>query len=73
MARSVELDQPAVVHDPVDHRGRELVVGEDRPPLLKLDVGRDHEAPPLVAVRHHLEQQPRPGDRRPARCRTHPV
>ena len=28
-------------------------------PPPELDVGRDDETPPLAAVRHHLEQQPR--------------
>ena len=62
VARPVGLDQPAVVHHAVDHRRGELVVAEDRAPLPELDVGRDDEAPPLVAVQHHLEEQPRPGD-----------
>ena len=58
-ARPVGLDQPAVVDDPVDHRRGEPVVAEDRAPPPELDVGRDDETPPLAAVRHHLEQQPR--------------
>ena len=59
MARPPELDEPPVMHDPVDHRSRELVVPQDRPPFAELDVGREDYAPPLVAGGDHLEQQPR--------------
>lgn len=60
LARPVELDEPAVVHDAVDERGGELVVAEHDSPFGELDVGGDHQAPLLVAVAQHLEQQPRP-------------
>lgn len=32
------------MHDPVDHRSRELVVPQDRPPFAELDVGREDHA-----------------------------
>lgn len=60
LARPVELDEPAVVHDAVDERGGELVVAEHDAPFGELDVGGDHRAPLLVAIAQHLEQQPRP-------------
>ena len=60
LARPVELDEPAVVHDAVDERGGELVVAEHDTPFGELDVGGDYQAPLLVAIAQHLEQQPRP-------------
>lgn len=61
MAGAEELDEPRVVDDPVDHGRGELVVAQDGAPLGELDVGRDDQAAPLVAVRRHLEQHPRAG------------
>ena len=59
LAGAVELDEPAVVDQPVDDGRGELVVAEHGAPLAELDVrGHDH-APLLVAVAHHLEEQPR--------------
>ena len=49
-----------MVDEPVYRRRGELVVAEHRAPLAELDVGGDDHAPLLVAVAHHLEQQPRP-------------
>lgn len=60
VARPVELDQPAVAHDAVDDRRRELVVREDGAPPAELDVGGEYDAPPLVALGYHLAGQPRP-------------
>ena len=51
-----------MMHNPVDHRRRELVVSQDRSPFAELDVGREDHAPPLVAAGNHLEQQPRAFD-----------
>ena len=59
MAGPGELDQAAVVDDAVDHRRGHLVVPQHGAPLAELDVGGDDQAAPLVAVGHHLEQQPR--------------
>lgn len=59
LAGTVELDEATVVDEPVDDGCGQLVVPEHRTPLAKLDVGRHDRAPPLVAVAHHLEQQPR--------------
>ena len=56
----VELQEPAVVAYPVDHRGCHLVVPEHGRPAAELQVRRDHQRPSLVAVGHHLEQEPRP-------------
>lgn len=60
VARSTELHEPAVVHDAVDDRRRELVVREDGAPPAELDVGGEYDAPPLVALGYHLVEQPRP-------------
>lgn len=60
MAGSAELHEPAVAHHAVDDGRRELVVGEDRAPSAELDVGGEYHAPPLVAVRYDLVQEPRP-------------
>ena len=57
MAGPAELDEPAVVHDAVHDRGRELVVGEDRAPPAELDVGREYHAPSLVALGDHLMEK----------------
>lgn len=51
-----------MVHDPVDDRGRELVVREYRAPLAGLDVRGEHDAPPLVAARDDLVEQAGPVD-----------
>lgn len=51
-----------MVHEPVDGRRGELVVAEHRAPFAELDVRRHDQAPLLIAVAHHLEQQPRPFD-----------
>ena len=45
LARPVELDEPAVVHDAVDERGGELVVAEHDAPFGELDVGGDLNLP----------------------------
>lgn len=45
---------------PVDHRGGHLVVPEHGRPAAELQVRRDDQRPPLVAVGHHLEQEPGP-------------
>ena len=50
LARPVEIDEPAVVHDAVDERGGELVVAEHDAPFGELDVGGYHQATLLVAV-----------------------
>ncbi len=60
MAWPAELHEPAVVHDPVDDRGRQLVVGEHRAPPRELDVRGEYHAPPLVALGYNLVEQPRP-------------
>ena len=44
LARPVEIDEPAVVHDAVDERGGELVVAEHDAPFGELDVGGDHQS-----------------------------
>lgn len=62
VALSGELEQASVVHDPVDDRGSELVVREDRAPFAGLDVRGGHDAPPLVTARDDLVEQPRPVD-----------
>jgi hypothetical protein len=59
VARPTELHEPAVVHDAVDDRRRELVVGEDGAPPAELDVGGEYDAPPLVALGYHLVERPR--------------
>ena len=58
MAGTAELDQPAVVDHAVHDRRGELVVGEHRAPAAELHVGGEHYAPPLVAVRYDLVEQP---------------
>ena len=57
-----ELEQASVVHDPVDDRGRELVVREDRAPFAGPDVRGGRDAPPLVAARDDPVEQARPVD-----------
>ena len=57
-----ELEQASVAHDPVDDRGRELVVRENRAPFAGLDVRGGHDAPPLVTARDDPVEQPRPVD-----------
>lgn len=49
-----------MVHQAVDDGRHELVVGEDCAPPAELDVGGEYHAPPLVAVRYDLVQEPRP-------------
>ena len=49
-----------MVHQPVYQGGRQLVVIEHGAAPVELDAGGDDHAAPLVAVRHHLEQQARP-------------
>lgn len=49
------------MHHAVDDGRRKLVVGEDRAPPAELDVGGEYYAPPLVAVRYDLVQEPRLG------------
>lgn len=49
-----------MLHDAVDHGGGHLVVAEHGAPAAELEVGRDHHRLPLVGLRDHLEQQPRP-------------
>ena len=41
-----------MVHDPVDDRCGQLVVGEDRAPFRELDVRGEDDAPSLVALRY---------------------
>ena len=55
-----ELEQASVMHDPVDDRGRELVVREYRAPFAGLDVRGGHDAPSLVAARDDLVEQTAP-------------
>lgn len=62
VALSGELEQASVVHDPVDDRGSELVVREDRAPFAGLDVRGGHDAPPLVTARDDLVEQTGPVD-----------
>ena len=57
-----ELEQTSMVHDPVDDRGRELVVREDRAPFAGPDVRGGRDAPPLVAARDDPVEQARPVD-----------
>lgn len=52
-----ELDEPAVVDEPVDHRRRHLVVAEHRAPAAELEVRGDDHRLALVGVREHLEEQ----------------
>ena len=58
MAGASELDEPAMVHDAVDDRGSQLVVGEHRAPPAELDIGGEYDAPPLAALGDHLAEQP---------------
>ena len=58
MACAVELHQPAMMHDSVDHRGSQLVIPKHGAPFAELDVRRQYQAAPLIAVRHELEQEP---------------
>lgn len=51
-----------MVHDPVDDRGRELVVREDRAPFAGPDVRGGRDAPPPVAARDDPVEQARPVD-----------
>ena len=51
-----------MMHDPVDDRGRELVVREDRAPFAGPDVRGGRDAPPLVAARDDPVEQARPVD-----------
>lgn len=51
-----------MVHDPVDDRGRELVVREDRAPFAEPDVRGGRDAPPPVAARDDPVEQARPVD-----------
>ena len=57
-----ELEQASMMHDPVDDRGRELVVREDRAPFAGPDVRGGRDAPPLVAARDDPVEQARPVD-----------
>lgn len=57
VALAFEQEEMAVVRQPVNHRGRYLVVGEHGPPLRELEVRRHNEDMRLVTVRHHPEQQ----------------
>lgn len=61
VAGSAEFHEPTLVHHAVDDGRRKLVVGEDRAPPAELDVGGEYHAPPLVAVRYDLVQEPRLG------------
>ena len=53
-------DEPAVVDDAVHHRLGHVVVGKDLTPSGEFDVGGENERDPLVAHRHHPEQEPCP-------------
>ena len=55
-----EPQEPPVVRRPVDCRRGHLIVAEDRAPPRELEVRRDDDGLPLVGVREHLEEQPRP-------------
>lgn len=57
-----ELEQASMVHDPVDDRGRELVVREDRAPFAESDVRGGRDAPPPVVARDDPVEQARPVD-----------
>lgn len=57
MARPVELKQPAVMDDAVDHGRRQLAVPEHGAPFRELYVGGQHQADSLVTPRHHLKQK----------------
>ena len=57
---ALELQQPPMVDDAVDHGRRHLVVAEDGAPPRELEVRGENDGLPLVCLRDHLEQQPRP-------------
>ena len=62
MAGPFELHEPSVVHDALDDGCGELVVSEECALSRELDVYREDDAPPLVALRYDLEEQPCPVD-----------
>lgn len=55
-----ELEEPAVVHDPVDHCGSHLVISEHVPPPGEFQIRRQNQRALLVGVSDDLEQEPRP-------------
>ena len=40
-----------VMGETIDHGRRHLIVGEDRFPLRKLEIRRQYQAPPFIAVK----------------------
>src|SRR5581483_10913538 len=56
VARHVQLDNDAVIHQPVDRRRRRHRVLEDRLPPRERQVARQQHTPPLVPLRQQREQ-----------------
>ena len=56
IARNVELQDDAVVHEPVDRRGRRHGVFEDFLPFRERQIAREDDAASLVALGQQGEQ-----------------
>ena len=58
VGRAAELEQVAAVREPIEERrGEPLVAREDGRPVGELEVARDDQGPPGIAVGEEREQQ----------------